>query len=161
MVGGVEAGVVTAPGEDAGAVVVLPDGLVAVPGLPGCVDAGVVAVPGVEVKAGEVVGLPVVPVVPDTPVLPVGVLLGDGDARPPGAEGELGAVAVPAALPVAPTPLLTAPPGVVPPVFWPIALPLTTISTLRFIWRPAAVWLDAIGSDLPKPLPLTLLSETP
>lgn len=135
VAGGVEAGVVIVPGEDAGVVivlpdgVVLPDGLVAVPGLPGCVDAGAVTVPGLE-EAGAEVLLPAVPGVPDTPALPVAVPLDDGDVMLPGVEVELGGLTVLPALPE--TPPFTVPLGFAAPTFWPMELPLTTISTRRF-----------------------------
>ena len=58
-------------------------------------------------------------------------------------------------------------PGVVPmadpeaPVLPPIELPLTTNSTLRFCWRPAAVAFVATGLDSPNPLVVTASVATP
>ena len=39
----------------------------------------------------------------------------------------------------------------VPCIGWPITSPLTTISTRRFCWRPAAVSFEATGPSLPSP----------
>src|SRR5262249_57725867 len=47
------------------------------------------------------------------------------------------------------------------PMFWPIALPLTTNSTRRFNCLPVAVLLEAIGSDSANPRAPTLPDETP
>lgn len=47
------------------------------------------------------------------------------------------------------------------PVLLPIALPLTTNSTLRFCCRPAAVALVATGFDSPNPLVVTASVPTP
>lgn len=49
----------------------------------------------------------------------------------------------------------------VAPLLLPMVSPLTTISTRRFIWRPAAVLFEATGLSWPKPRSVTLLDGTP
>lgn len=90
----------------------------------------------------------------DTPEVPTLLgLLGTGAApgcvTAPDAEPETPGVEAGAAF-ILPAPLLL-----------PIASPLTTISTRRFIWRPAAVRLEATGLSGPKPRSVTLLEGTP
>lgn len=47
------------------------------------------------------------------------------------------------------------------PTLLPIAAPLTTNSTRRFIWRPEAVAFEATGFDSPRPLVVTASGPTP
>ena len=107
----------------------------------------------VEVAAGEVAA---------SGALDVGRVEA-GVATVPGLPGEPGAVVVVwAAAPVAPEiPPETAGAAFAGAIFCPMAVPLTTSSTRRLSWRPAAFELEATGSLSAKPSADTLPCATP